>query len=211
MKKKKQLSSKKMKIFEQYYVGGSDGGQDTKDMQLYLFEGLKKYDSNKRLSAVRNLIDLTINEIQLLYKRKEMFESKTGFVLAFVSIVFVAFLQSGITEVLKYSISNINSTQNACWLLIIISAFISLGFSVGFAVDVLYSKDIFGLSVKDRENNYKNVIDDPDMFYVAMLEIYTEAFEYNNDAINRMSRSFNISIKSAIIFTFLVVVSWLIQ
>lgn len=31
MKKKKQLSSKKMKIFEQYYVDGSDGGQDTKD------------------------------------------------------------------------------------------------------------------------------------------------------------------------------------
>lgn len=203
------LTEKQEFLFEKYHVGENP---INKEYQKYVYQKLKVANKKKRKKlekSLLNLTNITVNEINMQYRRKEAFESKTGFVLALLCAVFAIFAKGQLFQNLKLCFENIWSSNNLFWVLDVCFALVSMIVSAGYSFLVLYSQDIYGFPIIDRENNFKNAVDDTDLFSLTCLELYTEAFENNNRTLNVKSKRFDKAIMFAVFFVGMVIISLL--
>lgn len=201
----KKLSNKEKLIFEKY------SAEDAKEEQIYVYTGLKETNSKRRQRAVDDLIHYTMSELDMQYRRKEGFDNKVGFLLAFISIVFSIFAQSDFVKGIYYFPWDFTQIKSVIYIVVFYEIIISFIISIFLCLNILYSKDIYRLSIKDRKNNYRSAIDDPDMFKVGILEIYTESFVQNNDILNDMSKKYNCCEISTAFFLFGIILSCFVR
>lgn len=209
--KRRKLTKEEKKIFKKYGLMYSlETKQNDEDRikvarQKYLYKKLK--EKGLKNTAIEKFLDLTVAEIDVQYKRKEHLESRGGFLLALYGILVGIFAQSNtfctMKEILIESV-----TPN---LKIIILTFLTIAvFALGIFV-IKHLQQVFNIDkykrpeFEEREYNFKQTVDDKEITYVVLLELYTNIWEANEKIMQKKENCFKHALVFMVFFTLAVI------
>ena len=89
-------------------------------IQKEVYGKLCQEGDDRSLEGLRRLISITEKEIQMQYARKEHFENRTGFLMAFLGIIVGSLISRGHTIITSIE------TQNSCVILNFLSFYPSI-------------------------------------------------------------------------------------
>lgn len=195
--KGRNLKSDEEVIFENYCLGyDGDKPEEAKrkiELQRHVFETLKLEMVSIEDTALPRLLDMTIHEIDTQYVRKEHFENRFGFLIAFWGILFGVVLQSDIIDRFRMLVAKdglLKYTSIVSLIVCIITGFLSLL----FIMKGLITRKYYRFNFEDRDINYRCAIDDVDMAYIYMLEVCSNSRDKNEILNDKKARYVNLSI-----------------
>ncbi|XME00911.1 hypothetical protein QYZ88_009245 [Lachnospiraceae bacterium C1.1] len=197
MEQEHQLKDAENKLFEKYIKNAYlKKNMADVNMQGELYE--KLLTKNLEETAVKELYDLTMIELDNQYSRKNQIEIRFGFLITLWGIILKIFHESGASKELMgiFAVQNVNY-KSVFAIIAVAAAFISLIF---VALGILTRKyNRVGL-IDDKESNFNCAIDDKKLFYVGMLVGVTAVFEGNEKIINNKAKKFNYALNATCIF-----------
>lgn len=190
------LSSKEERLFMKYAI--YNGNEEQLSRQKYMYQ--KVLECSDKVEEVKELLNLTNEEIDRQYRRKEFFETKAGFLLAFWGIIAGIFVKSELFISYKMKIGNFFCLVSNVWVIDFLIVLISGVLSLIYILKVLYAQEYRWYAFGDRKNNAEVLMKDKGLAYITILEGYTDSWQFNNKQIEIKSGNFCKAIKWTAIF-----------